>query len=307
MPLAPALVIVFIVILPKPARAQPVLDGPVCVAPVVDESGHDDLEIDRALKAAAPLVVTTPRNWQFVGDPSECAGQPRVRFRGHRQPEVRYVVEVQLPGQPTASLAVESHAEMGAFAIAEALCVNALLLLGQPIRPSPPPPMDRAFQVWVAPTSTVGAQVAVGGSELGLLWLPTDAFWLAASFGFETFGHGATATGKYQYSVVQAALLGGWSWQPWERVGIAAGLGVRDRTWLSHLQTTALHEDYDVGIAIESEIRVTIRLARSLRLGLATRPSYSLGEIVVAAPGEPELLRAPHFLTQFAIQIGVEL
>ena len=294
-----------ILLLPFAAHALDAAEGPVCVEPVIDENGQGDVEIDRALRAAAPLILTTPRNWRFVSTPGECDGQTRVRFRGHRLPEVHYAVEVALPGQPTVTLAVESHATMGAFAVAEALCVNALLLLGQPIRPSPP--ADRQFQLWLAPATTFGSQVSVFGTELGVQWLPTESLWFAVSVGFEAFGQGSNAVGKYQFSVVDAAVLGGWRWQPWQRVGLAAGLGLRQRTWFSHLQTTALHEDFDFDIAVETELRVSFRVARSVRLGFAARPSYALEDIVVAAPGESELLRLPHFLMQCAVEIGIDL
>jgi hypothetical protein len=291
--------------LPVSVHAEEPAERPVCVEPVVDENGQGDAEIDRALRAAAPLILTMPRDWRFVHEAVQCDGETRVRFRGHRLPEVHYAVEVTLPGQPTASLEVESHATMGAFAVAEALCVNALLLLGQPIRPSPP--TERLFRLWVGPTATLGAQVAVMGTELGLQWQPTDSLWLAASVGFETFGHGSTSVGKYQFSVVDASVLGGWRWQPWRRVGVAAGVGLRERTWFSHLQTTALHEDFDFSLALESELRVSVRLARSVRLGVAARPSYALEDIVVAAAGESELLRLPHFLMQCAVEVGIDL
>ena len=291
---------------PRLARAENVAETSGCVLPVVDELGQGDPEIDRALRAAAPLVLTSSRNWQFANAAAECGSPTRVRFRGHRSPQVHYAVEVELPGQPTASLSVDSQAAMGTFAIAEALCVNALLLLGQPIRPPAPVP-DRTLRLWLAPTSTAGVDVAVFGSEVGVQWSFSEHLWLAGSVGFEAFGHGANAAGKYQYSVVQGAILGGWQWQPAPTVGLAVGVGLLERTWLSHLQTTALHEDYDFDIAVESEMRVSFRLTRTVRLDLAARPSLGLEDIVVAAPGESELFRVPHFLMQFAAQIGIDL
>ena len=295
--------------LPIAAHAQDAPEPSVCLEPVRDAAGVGDPEIDRVLHAAVPLIVTPARSWRFASNPDECGTAIRVRFIGHRVPEVRYSVEVELPGQPTESLSVESHAGMGTFAVAEALCVNALLLLGQPIRPSaaPSPALaEHNLRLWLAPSATFGTRVAVFGSELGVRWWLRKPLWLAASVGFEGFGQGSNTLGQYQYSVGQVAIHGGWRWQL-GRVGVTAGVGLRERIWLSHLQTQALHEDYDFDLALESEVRASIRVAQLVRLGLAARPSVALDEVVVAAPGEPDLFRVPRFLMQFAVEIAIEL
>ncbi len=287
-----------------PAQAAVADDAPVCLEPVFDDAGQPDPEIDHALRAAAPLIVPSLRAWRFGNTPEACEGGARVRFRGHRTPDVHYVVEVALPGQPTESLSVDSHSAMGTFAVAEALCVNALLLLGQPIRT--PQPTDHHLRLWLAPTTTVGQDVAVGGSELGVRWNFADRWWLAGSVGFEGFGNGANAIGKFQYSVIQAAVHVGTRWQL-GHFGLAAGLGLRERAWLSHLQTQALHEDYDLDLAVEAELRASVRLARMLRVGLVTRPSLALQDVIVAAPAESELFRVPRFLLQIALEVAIEL
>ncbi len=303
--LAATVTVLATLLLPTFAHAAEPTDGPVCLEPVRDEAGQPDPEIDRALRAAVPLIVTSSRAWRFGTTPQDCTGATRVRFLGHRVPEVRYTVEVQLPGQATESLAVDSHAGMGTFAVAEALCVNALLLLGQPIR-QPQPSSELHLRLWLAPTGTFAPQVAVGGSEIGVNWRFLDHLWLAGSVGFEGFGSGANALGKYQYSVLEAAVHVGWRWQLGQ-LGLSAGLGLRERAWLSHLQTLALHEDYDLDLAVEAEGQVTLRLARMLRIGLAVRPSVALQDVTVAAPSESALLRVSRLLVQFAFQVAVEL
>lgn len=288
---------------PLAVHAQAPNDAAVCVVPVVDVTGQPDRELDRALRAAVPLIVSPSRPWRFVAGPAECEGAARVRFIGHRTPEVRYAVEVELPGAATDTLYVDAHAGMGTFALAEALCVNALLLLGQPVVPVQ---VDRHLRLWLAPTLTFGRHIAVGGSEVGFRWLFSDRLWIAGAIGFEAFGVGANARGTYQYSVVQAAVRVGARWQ-FDRLGLAAGLGVRERTWLSHLQTQALHQDYDFDFAVDSELRASVRVAHALQLGLAARPSLGLGDVSVAAPGEPPLLQVPRFLLQLAMEIAIDL
>lgn len=291
-------------VLPTSVHAQEVVDAPVCAEPVSDESGQPDPEVDRALHTVVPLIMAPSRAWRFGASTPECDGAARVRFRGHRQPQVHFVVEVQLPGQPTMSLSVDAPSSMGTFAVAEALCVNALLLLGQPTRPRVESRRD--LRLWLGPSTTVGDQIAVFGSELGVEWVPRRQVWLAASVGFEAFGSGANTLGKFEYSALQTAVLGGWRWQL-GRMGVAAGLGLRHRTWLSHLQTLALHEHYDVGLAIAGELRASVHVSRPLRIGLAWRPSLGLDDVIVAAPDEPELFRVPRFLMQFALEVAVEL
>ncbi len=270
------------------------------------EEGQADPELDRALRTAVPLILSPSRNWHFGPASADCDNAAHVMFRGHRHPDVHYLVEVQLPGQPTASLSVDARSGMGTFAVAEALCVNALLLLGQPTRPSVKSPPSHDVRLWLGPSVTAGTQIAVFGSELGVLWLPHSRLWLAGSVGFETFGNGSNALGKYQYSAIQTAVLAGWRWQ-FGRLDLAAGAGLRHRTWLSHLQTLALHEHFDVGVALVGELRASVRLSRALRLGLAARPSLGVEDVVVAAPGEPELFRVPRFLTQFAFEVAIDL
>ncbi len=297
-------VLLLLVALTAPAHAQVVADTPACVEPVRNAAGEPDPEIDRALRAAVPLLLPPARSWRFATAPEDCGASARVRFTGHRVPEVRYLVEVQLPDQATQSLSVESHAAMGTFAVAEALCVNALLLLGQPL--GAPVPTEHDFHLWLAPTATLGLQIATFGSELGVLWSVGPNAWFAASGGFEAFGSGSAPLGKYQSSAVQAAVLGGWRWHL-RSVTLAAGLGLRERTWLSHLQTAALHEHYDVDLALAGELRALMRVSRPLRIGLVVRPSLGLEDVVVAAPGEAELFRVPRFLVQLALQFAIDL
>ena len=287
-----------------PAEAQAPLDAPICVEPARVDFGPPDLELDRALRAAAPLLVPPARAWRFGSTAEECTGTARIRLLGHRSPDVHYSVHVELPEQPTRSIIVESELPMGTFAVAEAICVNALLLLGQPGRVVPP--SDRPLHLWIAPSATLGLHTATLGSELGVTWQPSAALWLAASLGLEGFGSGSSTTGKYQYSVLQAAIVGGWRWEI-RRLVLAAGLGLRQRTWWSHLQTAALHEHYDVGVALAGELRASVRVTRPLRVGLSARPSLGLEDMIVAAPGEPELFRVPRFLVQVALEFAIDL
>ena len=295
--------------LPRFALAAPndaaLAAGAVCVEPTRDSSGRPDPELDRALRAAVPLFGVGAQTWRFVDAAAACGPTTRLRFRGDREPEVRYVVEVEAPGEATVTLSVDARGGSGKFALAEALCVNALLLLGQPVRPVPAP-LPQPLQLWLAPTATLGSQVAVFGSEIGLQWLANPHIWLAGSVGFEAFGTGAATLGRYQYSVIQVGLLAGWLWRT-GHLRLGAGAGLRERTWLSHLQTTALHEHYDVGIAAAAEVRASLAITPGMRVGLALRPTLGLKDVSVAAPGEPELFRVPRLLFQTALEVALDL
>ena len=84
------------------------------------------------------------------------------------------------------------------------------------------------------------------------------------------------------------------------------GGGLRQHNWFSHLQTTALTNDYDLGVAVAAEVRGSIRLRGPLRLGLAVRPSWGLRDVELAANG-PVVFVLPRFLVQALVQIAVEL
>lgn len=277
----------------------------LCVEPVHNDlENSTDPELDQALRAVIPLVVTRADSWKFAANGNCAPGSRTLRFVGHRQGEVRYTLELVSPDRPTTSLTVDSKIGVGAFAVAEALCVNALLLLGEPIR-SPVEKRSR-WMLWVGPSMTLGNDLAVEGSEIGARWIPLHHWWVALHVGFEGFGTGSNPIGRYQYSMFQFSFFTGWMWRLGEW-SFSTGVGLRQQNWLSHLQTTALHQDYDVGLAVAGELRAAVHVRGPLRLGLALRPSWNLPEIVLAPDQGPDVFRVPHLLLQTSLQIAVDL
>lgn len=275
----------------------------VCIEPVLDDDGQPDPELMRALHTALPLVVRHANHWQLDG---QCSGAvPRVQIRGHRDPNLRYAIVVTLPDGSERSLVMDAHVGAGPFVLAEALCVNVLLLLGEPIRPRADPGLSQ-WLLWVAPAATFGNGVRVVGTEIGLRWVSRTGFWLGGNAGFEAFGSGSNGLGQYQYSVAQVGLFGGWIWRM-DGYALSLGFGLREHNWFSHLQTTGLSNHYDVGIAAAGEVRGSVRVSGPLRLALAVRPSWGLREVEFSDAGGPVVFSLPRFLMQVLVQVAVEL